>query len=140
MTGFIPGKGKNILLVAVGGAAGALARSGLDAAIPAPASGFPLGILLVNLAGCLLLGWLLGGGAAAVKLPAEATLLLGTGLMGSFTTMSTFSVQLLRLLESGQHLSALAYIACSLIGGLLLSWGGLWLGRKSTPLREGDRR
>lgn len=108
-----------VLLVAVGGAAGALARYGLSEALPSlPAT------LLANLLGCLLLGLLVGRvGQHRVLRP-----LLGTGVLGGFTTMSTLALQTDRLLP-GRPVAALGYLAATTAGGLLLAAAGLRLAR-----------
>lgn len=119
-----------MLLVALGGGAGALLRhlSGL-AATRLLGPGFPWGTLFVNIAGSLAMGLLvvllserLGGRA----LPP----LLMTGLLGGFTTFSSFSLDAMSLYERGRLAAAAAYVGGSVvfaIAGLAL---GLWLGRQ----------
>lgn len=127
-----------MLYVASGGFAGTLCRYGLDQTIPWPAGGMPLGILLINLTGCLLLAWLLAGGAHVLRLSGEVRLLIGTGFLGSFTTMSAFAVGTLELLDSGQPGTAALYVLLSTGGGLLLAWVGARLGRRMSAGREGE--
>jgi CrcB protein len=79
-----------VLLVAVGGFAGAVLRHAVAAALP---GGFPWGTLAVNVAGSFALGGLLFEAELAGRLSAETRLVLGTGLLSSFTTYSTFAVQ-----------------------------------------------
>lgn len=130
--------GKKLLCVALGGFAGTLCRYGLDHMIPWPAGGMPLGILLINLSGCLLLAWLLAGGAQALRFSSEVRLLIGTGFLGSFTTMSAFAVGTLKLLDSGLAGTAALYVLLSTAGGLLMAWCGAWLGRRMSAGREGE--
>lgn len=130
--------GKNLFYVGAGGFAGTISRYGLDAVIPYPESGLPMGILLVNLLGCLFLAWFLTGGAGLLKLSAEARLLVGTGFTGSFTTMSTFTVGTLKLIHSGQTSTAVLYVLLSVAGGLLMSCVGVWLGRRRASKQEGE--
>jgi CrcB protein len=102
-----------------------VARYALAEALPASPHGLPVATLLTNLLGCLLLGLLVG------RLPAAPVLrpLLGTGVLGGFTTMSTLALQVDRLLDDAP-LVALGYLAVSTAGGLLLAGLGLRLGRR----------
>ena len=84
---------KMLALVGVGGAIGAVLRYMIGEWIP---DGFPWGTLTVNLLGSLILGIIVG-----MSLSAEMGLLLGTGIMGAFTTMSAYSVDLVELFENG---------------------------------------
>jgi CrcB protein len=81
---------KPVLLVAVGGFAGAVLRHAVAVALP---DGFPWGTLTVNVAGSFALGILLFEAKLAGRLSAETRLVLGTGFLSSFTTYSTFAVQ-----------------------------------------------
>jgi CrcB protein len=125
--------GKNSLAVGIGGIVGALARYGLALlGNPADPAAFPWGTLLCNLAGCLLLGWL--ASLAEGRLPPRLKLGLTTGVIGAFTTFSTFSLELVSLLQHGRLFSALVYALVSAAGGLLLTRAGMGLaapGRKS---------
>jgi CrcB protein len=107
------------VLAAVGGATGALARAGVAEAVPRAPGDWPWGTLVVNLVGCLLLGALLA--ALAVRRPdAERThVFLGTGVLGGFTTFSAFALEVTDLIASGQPLAAAAYVAVSVVGGVL---------------------
>ena len=110
------------LLVAVGllGGAGAVARFVLDDAVSSRLNGdFPSGTLAVNLSGSLLLGVLAGAG-----LDREADQLLAVGLLGSYTTFSTWMLESHRLGEDGRLLLAAANLAGSLVLGVLAVWAG----------------
>lgn len=103
--------------VALGGAAGALLRWSLGAAIQARWGGdFPLGTWSVNLLGCLLIGALVGG-SSRLELSPAARLLLVSGLLGALTTFSTFALEAIELARTRLDLAAL-YLAASLIAGL----------------------
>ncbi|WP_054958115.1 fluoride efflux transporter CrcB [Paenibacillus dakarensis] len=130
--------GKKIVFVGAGGFMGTLCRFGLSEAVPAPAGGFPLMILLINLAGCLFLGWFLTCGLSSTSISAETRLLIGTGFTGSFTTFSTFTVDTIRLIHNGQGFVALLYILLSTFGGILMSLFGVWLGRAMNARQEGE--
>ena len=107
------------VLAAVGGAMGALARAGVAAALPRDPGDWPWATLVVNLAGCLLLGALLA--ALAVRRPdSERThVFLGTGVLGGFTTYSAFALEVTELLAAGRPVAAVAYVAVSVAGGVL---------------------
>ncbi|WP_051684449.1 fluoride efflux transporter CrcB [Blastococcus sp. URHD0036] len=120
------------LLAAVGGALGALARWGVAAALPTSPGSWPTATLLVNLTGCLLLGVLLG--AVFARFPAHPWLrpLLGTGVLGGYTTYSTFAVDVVRLVDDGAAGLAVGYAVASVAGGILAAAAGVSLGRGST--------
>jgi CrcB protein len=111
----------NVLLVALGGALGAVLRWSI--APPADATGWPHGTLVVNLLGSLLLGVVAVLLAASV-MSREQALLVGTGLLGAFTTMSTYALELVRLSEEGAWSLAAAYFLVTALGCPLMAWIG----------------
>ncbi|MGY1744702.1 fluoride efflux transporter CrcB [Blastococcus sp. SYSU D00695] len=115
---------------AVGGALGALARWGLSVAVPSSPTGWPWATLLANLTGCLLLGVLLGAVFARFPDRAWPRPLLGTGVCGGYTTYSTFAVDVVRLVDDGAAAVAAGYVVASVVGGVLASAAGVWLGRR----------
>ncbi|MDP7329580.1 MAG: fluoride efflux transporter CrcB [Candidatus Thalassarchaeaceae archaeon] len=108
---------KMLALVGVGGALGAVLRYLVGEWMP---GGFPWGTLTVNLVGSLILGILVG-----MSLSAEMGLLLGTGIMGAFTTMSAYSVDLVELFENSEYGPAASYLLLTLLGCPLLAYGGM---------------
>ncbi len=129
-------------LVVVGGMLGALARYGLEGAIPAP-GGWPLPTLLINVAGAFALGALLEG---LVRRGRDAgrrriiRLLAGTGFMGAFTTYSTLAVEATLLVDADRVAAALLYLAATLIVGALATTAGIWAGTRhfhATAARAG---
>ncbi|HCL54031.1 MAG TPA: fluoride efflux transporter CrcB [Pseudomonas sp.] len=90
---------------------------------------FYIGTLAVNLVGCLLIGLLYGLFLHKPMVPAELRAGLIVGFLGGLTTFSSFSLDTVRLLESGQVPLALGYSAISVVGGLLATWAGLSLTR-----------
>ena len=120
----------NILLVMLGGAAGAGLRYEVGRlSLRHFGFGFPWGTLMVNLAGGLLIGllagWLLAGSADQ----RPVWMLLAVGLLGGFTTFSAFSLELFLMLERGQMGVALGYATASVAGSVILLCFGFWLAR-----------
>lgn len=107
----------SVLLVAAGGALGAVGRHAVGAALKT-LSGFPWGTLGVNLLGSLLMGLLIGWLA---KQPHETLrLFLAVGVLGGFTTFSAFSMDLFLLLEKRDMAALGLYLGGSVAGGLIL--------------------
>lgn len=122
----------NLLAVAAGAAVGAVARYALGAWITARVGGaFPYGTMAVNLIGCLLIGVILTLAAEHVKISQTMRLFLVTGLLGGFTTFSSFGYETYSLILRGQWPAAAAYVSLSVSGGLLFVWLGATL---VTPL------
>lgn len=118
------------LLVALGGTLGTLARFGIAhwVGLHWPRA-FPLATFAINLLGCLLIGILYGWW---LQRPEFSPLLrqgLLIGLLGGFTTFSTFSLDALRLMENGEGLLALGYVLLSVCVCLIAAWAGLMLTR-----------
>jgi fluoride exporter len=106
------------------GGVGAVARFSLDRAVSRRlARPFPVGTLVVNLTGAMLLGVLAG-----LALSPHLALLAGTGFVGSYTTFSTWMLETQRLGEERQVVSAFANIAVSVALGLAAAWLGQTLG------------
>ncbi len=121
----------NIMAVLTGGAAGAISRLGLDAAVVrVTGSGFPYGILLINILGAFLMGLLQGRIAWSGKPHTVMYNLLGTGFLGGFTTFSTFALDTFSLWEKGNLQAALANIALNTV--LCVVAAGLGYGMMAT--------
>jgi CrcB protein len=124
-----------VLLVLLGGMIGAPARYLADRALQARHdSVFPWGTFAVNMAGSLLLGFLLGA-QRHLGLPTSVVLLLGTGFCGGLTTFSTFGYETLRLLEDGAVGEAGLNVIGSLAVGVLAAWLGFRLAVALLPAR-----
>lgn len=117
------------IYVGLAGAVGALARYGLGMMIDSIGpSAFPVSTLLINLSGSFLLGWLTHMFLRTGKLSPQFVTIVGTGMIGSFTTFSTFSVETIRLLDESRIGLALLYVFLSITLGLGSSWLGYRVG------------
>lgn len=105
-----------LAVVALGGAVGGLARHGVDVALPA-GDGFPLGTFLINVVGAALLA-LLPSIPAVDRRPLLPPL-IGTGVLGGFTTLSAFSEQTRALVDAGRTGTAATYVVASLAVALV---------------------
>lgn len=116
------------LCVALGSAVGGLLRYAVSLALSGRGA-FPLATLAVNVAGSLLIG-ILSGSLSRVGASSEAFRALAVvGVCGGFTTFSTFSNDLFRLLETGRYALLAVYAGVSLLGGFLAVWIGYALSR-----------
>jgi CrcB protein len=124
---------RTIALVAVGGAAGALLRYAAGEVATTSPGTFPATTLTINVAGAFALGLLLAG---LTRQPARAATLrplLGIGVLGSFTTYSTFSVETVELWRGDAIGLAITYVVVSLVAGLVAASLGLRLGGTRAP-------
>ena len=124
------------LLAAVGGALGALARWGVATALPYSPGRWPWATLLVNLTGCLLIGVLLA--VVLARFPTSPWLrpFLATGVLGGYTTWSTFAVDTVALVDGGRPAMAVGYVVVSVLGGGLAVVAGLLVGRAAVHAVE----
>ena len=112
-------------LVALGGAIGAALRYGVS--IYLSSDGFPWATLTVNMIGSLLLG-ITAVALTQGLISQDAALILGTGILGAFTTMSAFSVETLNLFQNQQISSAIIYVAITMVICPILAFFGWKLG------------
>jgi CrcB protein len=118
------------LFVGIGGLMGSVARYGLHLLISSRSlSVFPWGTFTVNIAGCLLIGLLVGLESRNVLVSDPFKWLLITGICGGFTTFSTYSIEGISLLNQQQYLPFFAYTAGSVVVGLLATFLGYELMR-----------
>ena len=120
---------KALLLVALGGAVGSVARYKLSGLVLAHTVDwrFPAGTFAVNVLGCLVAGILAGLAEKHDMFAADVRLLLFTGLLGGFTTFSAFGLETMHLVKRGDLMVAGANIVLSVVMGLAALWLGLGL-------------
>jgi fluoride exporter len=111
--------------IAILGGVGAVGRLLLDGTVSARTGrGFPWGTLAVNLSGAFVLGLLTGAAFSG-----DGMRLVGTGLLGAYTTFSTWALETHRQAEDGRTRGALLNLGVSLVLGLAVAWAGHRLGR-----------
>lgn len=121
---------QTLIAIALGGVAGAEARYGIGAALPHTTSQFPWATLIVNASGCLLIGALM---VLLLELTSPHRLarpFLGVGVLGGYTTFSTFSVEAERLMQAHRAGIALGYSVATPVTCL----AAVWLGTMGTQL------
>lgn len=117
-----------LLQVALGGAIGACLRFGVIQTMPrVPGAGFPLGVLTVNVLGSFLMGAVMI--ASVQRGFASLNPLMMIGILGGFTTFSTFSLEAFTLFERGQVLVAGTYVVLNVVLSLAALALGVWLAR-----------
>ena len=117
---------KNFLIVGLGGAAGSMLRYGVQKIFPVQATAtFPTGTLLVNVAGCFLIGILWAMVSRSLTWNEEMKLLLMTGFCGGFTTFSAFTLEGIGLLKENRTALFIIYLTASVAGGLLATFVGI---------------
>jgi CrcB protein len=119
-----------LLAIAIGGAVGSLARHYLSTGIyGVTGSAFPYGILVVNVLGGLIMGIVVELGALKLNYSLEMRAFLTTGILGGFTTFSTFSLDAALLIERGDWIGAAVYMIASVLLSVIALFSGLWLVR-----------
>lgn len=121
-----------IYYIAVGGVAGTLARWYLQGWIQTRSglSGFPIGTLAINLAGSLILGFVVRLATGSTVITPQLRAGLTIGFCGGFTTMSTFAFESVRLLGDGEYWWATLYMGATIAGGLAAVIAGTALAEK----------
>ncbi len=130
-----------LAVVALGGGLGSLARYLLAQALPTPPGGFPWATFLTNVIGCFALGALMVFVLEVWPPRRYLRPFLGVGVLGGFTTFSTYTVEIHALLADRHWLAADAYALDSLVGGLFAVWLGIVAARLAAgiPLHRRER-
>jgi CrcB protein len=117
---------KNFLIVGLGGAVGSMLRYGVQKIFQVQTvATFPTGTLLVNIAGCFLIGILWSLVSRSLTWNEEMKLLLMTGFCGGFTTFSAFTLEGIGLLKENRTVLFVIYLSASVLGGLLATFIGI---------------
>jgi len=119
----------NAAFVGAGGFVGAICRYGLSGLVQQNLrfATFPYGTMAVNLAGCFLIGLSMGAIETRQLFAPELRLFLLVGVLGGFTTYSTFGYETFALLRDAEFLQAMLNVSVHVVFGLLLVWGGYLL-------------
>jgi len=131
-----------LVAIALGGGLGSIARYGLARAWPTPAGDFPWATFVTNISGSLALGLLMVYVLEVWPPYRYVRPFLGVGVLGGYTTFSTYTVELHHLLSGGDWAMADAYALTSVVCGLVAVWLGIAAARRAAglPVRRGPSR
>lgn len=119
-----------VAVIAVGGALGVAARYGIGHALPTSAGAFPWATFWINISGSFIVGVFMVIVFERLGPTRYLRPFFGTGFIGAFTTFSTFAVETDLLIKDGHAGTAAAYVASTLVVGLLCAWLGINVGRQ----------
>ena len=120
----------NYVAVALGGALGCCARLGVNQLVHERyGQAFPYATLLINVSGCLIMGFLFFFTLEQLSMSPTLRLGLITGVLGGFTTFSAFGIETLLLMEDGKLGYAALYVGLSVVLGIAAVFAGAWLAR-----------
>ncbi|WP_443064258.1 fluoride efflux transporter CrcB [Streptomyces sp. NBC_00525] len=125
-----------VAVVALGGVIGASARYGASLLWPTEAGGFPWTTLVVNVIGCAVIGVFMVVITEAWAAHRLVRPFFGTGVLGGFTTFSTYAVDIERLVAKGRAGTGLAYLGVTLLAALAAVWSAVWLTRRALAWRR----
>ncbi|WP_318617642.1 CrcB family protein [Sporosarcina sp. YIM B06819] len=120
---------KSLLWIGLAGMAGAIIRVVLGQFIHSE-SGFPTATLMINIVGTFTLCFIVARALSKISVNRQLYDAVTTGFLGSFTTFSALTMETVLLVESGQFVMAILYVAFSIIGGLAAGLFGFYLGNK----------
>lgn len=130
------GQGPAVVAVSVGGALGASARYGASLLWPTHTGGFPWTTFWVNVVGCFVIGAFMVVITEAWAAHRLVRPFFGTGVLGGFTTFSTYAVDIQRLVDTGHPRTALAYLAATLVAALAAVWLAVTAARRVLAWRR----
>jgi fluoride exporter len=120
------------LYVGIGGTIGSVLRYFVSCLSLPTFYHFPMGTLFVNLLGAFVLGWFVARVAPLQSISQEVKAGISTGIIGSFTTFSTLSVEVIQLIQDSFYLWLFLYLSISVVGGLILTAIGFSIGQGKT--------
>lgn len=125
-----------VAAVALGGAAGASARYGAALLWPTATGGFPWTTLVVNVTGCAVIGVFMVVISEVWAAHRLVRPFFGTGVLGGFTTFSTYAVDIQRLVSEDRPGTGLVYLGVTLLAALAAVWSAVWLTRRALAWRQ----
>ena len=131
-THLVRSHGGVLVAIALGGGVGSLARYGVGRLLPARPGEFPWGTFAINVLGCFLIGVLMVLISEVWSAHRLVRPFLGVGVLGGFTTFSTYANEARALLTPGSAGTALAYLFGTLLCAMLAVLAGVWLARATT--------
>ncbi|MDH6131764.1 CrcB protein [Kitasatospora sp. MAA4] len=130
------GQGDTLAVIAVGGALGACARYGTGLLWPTAPDAFPWATLVINVVGCAVIGVFMVLITEVWSAHRLVRPFFGTGVLGGFTTFSTYTVDIHRLVEGRHAATGLAYLALTLLAALAAVWAAAALTRRAISWRQ----
>jgi fluoride exporter len=130
--------GAVLAVIAAGGGLGALARLGVAQLLPTRPGAFPWGTFGTNVAGCFAIGVLMVFVTETRSVHRLVRPFLGVGVLGGFTTFSTYAVETRNLLQPGSAPLAFCYLAGTVAAALAAVYAGVSLGRAVLPIDTGE--
>ncbi|MFE9767544.1 fluoride efflux transporter CrcB [Streptomyces sp. NPDC005808] len=124
------GQGPVVAAVALGGAIGATARYGASLLWPSQGGGFPWATFWVNVVGCAVIGVLMVAVTEAWAVHRLVRPFFGTGVLGGFTTFSTYAVDIQKLVDGDRPVTGLVYLAATLFAALAAVWLAMTAARR----------
>ncbi|MET7644986.1 CrcB family protein [Streptomyces sp. NPDC005426] len=125
-----------VAVVALGGAVGASARYGAALLWPTAPGGFPWTTLVVNVVGCAVIGVFMVVISEAWSAHRLVRPFFGTGVLGGFTTFSTYAVDIERLVDGDRAGTGLVYLGVTLLAALAAVGSAVWLTRRALAWRQ----
>ncbi|TDE58460.1 CrcB family protein [Nonomuraea mesophila] len=122
--------------IAAGGALGALARHGVQSAMPGGPADFPWATFWVNVSGCLLIGVLMVVITEVRRAHRLVRPFLGVGVLGGYTTFSTYADGVRQAVAAGAPATGLAYLVATMAAALAAVAAGMWLTRRIAGVRR----
>ncbi|MFD9601423.1 fluoride efflux transporter CrcB [Streptomyces sp. NPDC056708] len=129
-------QGSVVAVVALGGALGACARYGAALIWPTAPGGFPWTTLVVNVVGCAVIGVFMVVISEVWAAHRLVRPFFGTGVLGGFTTFSTYAVDIERLVDADRARTGLAYLGLTLCAALAAVWSAVWATRRVLAWRQ----